>query len=88
MLSGRIDLISFKVITSIVALHFKEVLTDNDANDAHKNCRDCDEACEEEECHIFGIVAFAITDEKNHDGEEEDYEVVHDFMFCVSCCCS
>ena len=73
------------IVTTFIILHLKEVLINNNTNDAHKNCRNGNKTAEEEECHIFGIVAFAVTDEEGNDCEEEDYEVVHDFVFCVSC---
>ena len=73
------------IVTTFIVLHLKEVLINYNTHDANKNCRNADKACEEEESHVFRIVAFAITDEEGHDSSDEDYEVVHDFVFCVSC---
>jgi hypothetical protein len=67
----------------ILNLAFKEVLTKNDTHDANKDSRNADKACEEEESHIFRIVALYITNEKNDESGEEHYEVVHVFVCLV-----
>ena len=77
----RILLISFSV--TFIILHLKEVLINNNTNDADNNRRNADKACEEEECHIFWIVALYITNEEGDEGDQKHYEVVHDFV-CFS----
>ena len=59
------------IVTTFIILHFKEVLTKNDTNDADDNTRDADEAREEEKCHVLRIVAFAVANEESDDSNDK-----------------
>lgn len=65
------------IVTTFIILHLKEVLIKDDTHDAGNDCRNADKACEEEECHVFSIVALYKTNEKGGKSGEEDYDVVH-----------
>ena len=71
------------IVTTFIILHFKEVLIHYDTNNAGNDCRNANEACEEEECHVFRIVALYKTNEKSGKSGEEDYDVVHVFVCLV-----
>ena len=71
------------IVTTFIILHFKEVLIHYNTHDANDDSRNADKACEEEECHVFRIVALYISDEKGGEGGEEHYEVVHVFVCLV-----
>ena len=73
----RILLMSF-IVTTFMVSHLKEVLIHYNTHDANKDRRSADKACEEEKSHVFGIVAFAVTNEEGKEGGDEHYEVVHD----------
>lgn len=71
------------IVTTFIILHFKEVLINYNTHDADDNTRDADKACEEEQSHVFRIVALYKTNEKSGNSGEEDYEVVHVFVCLV-----
>lgn len=71
------------IVTTFIILHLKEVLIKDDTHDANEDSRNTDKACEEEESHVFRIVALYKTDEKSGKSGEEDYDVVHVFVCLV-----
>lgn len=72
------------IVTTFIILHLKEVLIHYNTHDANKDSRNADKACEEEECHVFRIVALYKTNEKSGNSGEEDYDVVHVSVTCCS----
>ena len=71
------------IVTTFIILHLKEVLINYNTHDANKDSRNADKACEEEESHVFIVVALDITNEKSGNSSEEDYDVVHVFVCLV-----
>ena len=71
------------IVTTFIISHLKEVLINYNTHNAYYDSRNGNEASEEEECHVFRIVAFAVTNEKGDDSEEKDDEVVHVFVCLV-----
>lgn len=75
------------IVTIFIILHFKEVLIHYNTHNAGNDCRNADETCENEECHVFTVEALGKPDEENEDGDEEDGDVVHVHDVCLSCSC-
>jgi hypothetical protein len=71
------------IVTTFIILHFKKVLIHYNTHDADNDTRNADKACEEEQSHIFRIVALYISNEEGDDSGDKHYEVVHVFVCLV-----